>query len=313
MQHPETDRALHGAIGGMLAGVIVIVWFFIMDMVAGHPFDTPARLSSAVLRSEFTRPWPRLIAMYTILHFGVFMSLGIVTTWGLETLRLKPGLTTGVLFGVLVLNSIHYMGLLVTGTNLLTVVPIAQVSLANLCGAMLMMAYLKRASAAQVGGGWNPLERNELVYRGLVTGLFGGAIVAVWFLAADMVSSAPLHTASALGSAVLLGAAGPDEVQLNFGVITAYSVLHLMAFSVIGVGFAWLAHRVEGRPDFGLRAFGLFLLIEGLFLGTLGMTSGWIVQELGWLTILVSNALAVLGMAMWLWRSRPKLREAIQQ
>ena len=151
-----------------------------------------------------------------------------------------------------------------------------------------------------------------MLYQGLVTGLVGAAIVAMSFLLADMAAGTPLHTASALGSALLLGAAGPNEVELNAGVITAYSVLHLVTFSMIGIGFAWLAHRVEGTPEFGLRAFGLLLLLEGLFLGTVGMISGWIVEELGWLTILASNAAAVLGMAMWLWRSRPELREAIQ-
>ena len=81
MEQREPDRIVSGAIAGALAGIVVVIWFLVMDVAAGHPFDTPARLSSAVLRIEFSGPWPRLMMLYTVRHFGVFIALGVAAAF----------------------------------------------------------------------------------------------------------------------------------------------------------------------------------------------------------------------------------------
>ena len=311
MQDRDSGFVLHGALGGAVAGLVVVLWFVVADILAGQAFQTPAELSSIVLHEEFDRPWPRLFALYTVLHFGVFVTLGIVTTWVLRELKLAPGLLLGAFFGVGVLNAVHYTGLLVTGTNLLTVVSAAQVTAANVLGGMMMMAYLHRAQHSDSAIGWNVLKRYPVLFDGLITGLVGAAAVAVWFLTKDLLAQAPLHTPAALGSAVLLGASSPEEIQLNMAVITAYTFLHVSAFAGVGMMFAWLAERVERTPDFWIRGAAVLLLLEGMFLGTVGMMSGWIMQDLGWMTVLVSNLVAVLAMGLWILRSRPSLRRVL--
>ena len=311
MQDRDSGFVLHGALGGAVAGLVVVLWFVVADILAGQAFQTPAELSSIVLHEEFDRPWPRLFALYTVLHFGVFVTLGIVTTWVLRELKLAPGLLLGAIFGVGVLNAVHYTGLLVTGTNLLTVVSAAQVTAANVLGGMMMMAYLHRAQHSDSAIGWNVLKKYPVLFDGLITGLVGAAAVAVWFLTKDLLAQAPLHTPAALGSAVLLGASSPEEIQLNMAVITAYTFLHVSAFAGVGMMFAWLAERVEHRPDFWIRGAAVLLLLEGMFLGTVGMMSGWIMQDLGWMTVLVSNLVAVLAMGLWMLRSRPSLRRVL--
>jgi hypothetical protein len=283
-----------------------------MDLVAGHPFDTPARLSSAVLRTEFSGPWPRLMMLYTVLHFGVFISLGVAAVWTLEMLRIQPGVVVGGVFAIGVLNTVHYAGLLVTGTNLLTIVPIQQVAVANLFGGTLMMAYLHRALGSEEPFGWSVLKRYPVVFEGLATGLVGAAAVAIWFLLVDLLAGSPLHTPAALGSAVLLGAANATEIELNLGVMVAYSILHLFVFIAVGMAFSWLVQQLHGAPAFGVRALTLLLVLEGLFIGSVGMASGWIVQEMGWVTILVANGLAVGGMSFWIWQHHPGLRQSRQ-
>ena len=312
MEQREPDRLVHGAIGGAVAGIVVVIWFLVMDMVAGHPFDTPARLSSAVLRTEFSGPQPRLMMLYTVLHFGVFMALGVFAVWTLKMLRIQPGLVVGGVFAVGVLNAVHYAGLLVTGTNLLTIVPIQQVATANLLGGTLMMSYLHRALGSEEPFGWNPLRRYPVLFEGLATGLVGAAAVAVWFLIVDLLAGSPLHTPAVLGSAVLLGAANATEIELNVGVIAVYSVLHLSAFVLVGMAFSWLVQRLHGAPAFGARALAVLLVMEGLFIGSVGMASGWIVQEMGWVTILVANGLAVAAMTGWIWHHHPDLRRTRQ-
>ena len=312
MEQREPDRLIHGAIGGALAGIVVVIWFLVMDMVAGHPFDTPARLSSAVLRTEFTGPWPRLMMLYTVLHFGVFIALGVAAVWTLEMLKIQPGIIVGGVFAIGVLNTVHYAGLLVTGTNLLTIVPIQQVVVANLFGGTLMMAYLHRALASEEPFGWNVLRRYPLLFEGLATGLVGAAAVAVWFLIVDLLAGSPLHTPAALGSAVLLGASNATEVELNVGVMAVYSLLHVSVFVAVGMAFAWMVQQLQGAPAFGARALTILLVMEGLFFGSVGMASSWIVQEMGWLTILVANGLAVVGMSSWIWHRHPGLRRPRQ-
>ena len=44
------------------------------------------------------------------------------------------------------------------------------------------------------------------------------------------------------------------------------------------------------------------VFLEVLFLGTAAMVSDWVVEELGWLSVLVANVLAVAGMGGWIWR-----------
>ncbi len=302
MTQAESNRAVYGAVGGALAGIVVVVWFLVMDLLAGDPFGTPARLSSAVLREEFTRPWPRLIALYTVLHFGVFVTMGVTTNWGLHALRLKPGVVVAAIFGLFVLNAVHYAGLLVTGTNLLTVVPILQVTTANLLGGVLMMAYLRRAPGAGTADPGSALERLPILAPGLMTGLVGAATVAMWFLAVDLFAGSPFRTPTLLGSALVLGAESPEEAQLNGAVIIGYSLLHLVIFAGVGIAFVWLTHRIRSTPDFAVRALGALLFLEALFLGTAGMASDWVVDELGWVMVLVANMLAVAGMGGWIWR-----------
>ncbi len=66
-----------------------------------------------------------------------------------RVLKIQPGILVGGVFAIGVLNTVHYAGLLVTGTNLLTIVPIQQVAVANLFGGTLMMAYLHRALGSE--------------------------------------------------------------------------------------------------------------------------------------------------------------------
>lgn len=308
MKQSRPGLVLHGVIGGVIAGVVTVLWFLGIDFAAGNPFETPARLASIIMGEEFTEPWPRLVVLYTILHFGVFISLGVASTWFLDSIEVDPGLIVGAVFGVGVLNAVHYAGLMVTGTDLLTVVPVRHVLAANLVGGMLMMAYLHRVFAAESPIGWKFLQRYPVLYEGMVTGVVGAAVVAMWFFLIDVTTSSPFATPAALGSAVLLGATNAGEVQVRLGVILAYSFLHLGAFLGVGITFAWLAHRTRVMSGFWLHGVAVFLLLEALFFGTVSIMSGWVLDELGWWVVLIANVLAVGAMGGLILRRHPELR-----
>ncbi len=306
-RHP--DVLLHGTVGGLLAGAVVAFWFVVVDAAGGQLFHTPARLAGLVLGEDFAGPWPRLVTVFTILHFGVFVSLSLAATGVLKLFDIEPGLLLGLVFGIGVFNAAHYGGLLVTGSNLLTVIPVAHVAGANMVGGMLMMAYLHRALRSEAPLGWNVLRRYPVVFNGLTTGLVGATAVALWFFLLDLATSRPFSTPAALGSAMLLSAQGPADVRLNAGVIVAYSFLHVTAFVLVGLAFAWLASPARRASGYWLRAAAVLVLVEGLFYGTVVPLAGWVLEMLGVFAILGANLVAVITMGIWIWRRRANLQE----
>ncbi len=303
MRPTTSDLITYGIVGGVIAGAVVAAWFLVVDFAVSQPFHTPALLASIVLGEEFTGPWPRLVFIYTILHFGVFTCLGLAGAWLLKAIDVDPGLIVGALFGISVLNTVHYAGLLILRTNLLTVVPVEHVLAANVLGGMVMMAYLHRALRHESPFGWNVLKASPVLYHGLITGVVGAAAVAFWFFMIDTLAGTPFHTPATLGSAILLGARGPGDVQLNLGVLAAYSFLHVAAFVLVGIAFVWLVRRRGGTAQLWVRAAVVLVLLEGLFFGTVIIVNRWVLAALGEVAVLVANILAVVTMALWTWRT----------
>lgn len=313
MQRSGIAFVLHGAVGGIVAGVLVAVWFLVYDVATTEAFYTPSLLAATMLGEQFQWPTFRLLSTYTVLHLGVFALLGVGTAWFLRTIGVGPGILVGAVFGVGVLNAVHYGGLMMTGVDLLTVLPVGHVVAANLIGGMLMMAYLHRASRAESRLGLATLADHQLLADGLATGLLGAGAVALWFLVVDMMTSVPFFTPAALGSAILLGATTPAEVQVNIGIIAAYSFLHVLAFAVVGWVLAWVAKRIERAPGFWLLAVMAFIVVEALFVAIAGILGGWVLGSLGWLQIGIGNLIAVGAMGTWLWRTHPQLKERLVQ
>ena len=77
MQPRYSRLVIHGAVGGAAAGAVVMVWFFVLDLLASQPLATPTLLASALLDREIVRATAGVVAAYTILHYGVFVVLGV--------------------------------------------------------------------------------------------------------------------------------------------------------------------------------------------------------------------------------------------
>jgi hypothetical protein len=307
MQRSQSHALIHGAIGGVAAGLIVALWFLLVDLLAGQPFQTPARLADAVIGGD-PAPGARLVIAYTVLHLGVFAALGMAAASFVRAIGAAPGLLVGAVFGVVVLTTVHYGALLVTGGRLLDVLPAIHVVIANLLGGMAMMSYLHLATRASTPLGYGALREHKVVARGLVTGLVGAGAVALWFLVLDAARGQAFFTPAALGSALLLGATSPAEVQVSLPVIAAYTILHCGAFAAIGIAVEWAAERVERAPGL-LRAGVLaFVLLEGLFIGVVGALSQWVLGALGYWAVAVANLLALSSMGVWVLATHPRLR-----
>jgi hypothetical protein len=310
VRRPAQAVIVQGATGGVLAGLVVALWFLVADATAGHPFRTPAVLAAVLLHGEFPQATFRLVSAYTVLHFGVFALLGVAMAQVCAALAGPPRLLLGVVFGLVVQEVVFYAGLLLSGAPRLDVVPWPHVFAANIASGIVLMMYLHRVQRDP-----RPLtpalRDHPVVARGLVTGLIGAIAVAAWFFVLDLAAGAPLRTPAALGSALLLGAAGPAEVAVSLGLVATYTVVHFAAFAVAGLVLVALAEQVERAPAMALLVVLAGIVLEGLVVATLATGAEWALGTLGWWSVVVGNLIAVLAMGWQVWRTHPTLRRRL--
>jgi len=305
----RSTTVVDGAVGGMLAGAVVAAWFFVFDLTTGQPLHTPRVLAAALLGHEPTLATARLVAVYTLIHLGVFTLLGVGAAWLMRITDEAPRLLTGALFGIGALSATHYCGLLLLGVPVLTLLPPVQVLAANLVGGIAMMLYLHRATQEPVPFGPAMLKYHPMLADGLVTGAIGAAAIALWFLVIDALAGRPLFTPAALGSAILLGAQSSSEVQMSVGIVFAYTFIHVLAFFAVGIGVEWGARQLERFPSFWLVALMAVIVLDVLFVGIVGSLALWVLGAVGLWAVVVGNVLSVSAMGYRVWRERPELRE----
>ncbi len=311
MRRPAQAVIVHGVAGGLLAGLVVALWFLVADTAAGHPFRTPTLLAGLLLNREFSEVTFRLVAVYTVLHFGVFAILGVGMASLSAAFTAPPRLLLGLVFGVLLQEVTFYIGLLLLHSPHLGVVPWPHVVGANIAAGLVLVGYLHYAERDPRPLGLGALRDHPALLRGVVNGLIGAAVVAAWFFVLDVARGAPFHTPAALGSALLLGAAGPGEIVVTFGVIAVYTVVHIAAFVIGGILFVALAEQVERVPAMALLVLLTAILLEGLVLATIGVGAQWVLGTVGWWSVAVANVLAVLAMGWQVWRTHPLLQRRL--
>lgn len=308
---PRSFLVIHGAVGGVLAGAVVMAWFFVLDVLTSQPLATPTLLAGALLERQVIDATVGLLAAYTILHYGIFVLLGVAAAFGLQWLGITPGLRHGLVYGLGVLNTVHYGAFLATDASMLTVLPSGHVIAANLFGGMALMAYLHYAERAEEPLGLGALRGRHQLNRALGAGLSGAATVAVWFLLLDILAGRPFFTPAALGSALFLGASSPSGVETSLGLIASYTALHLTAFLVVGVVLSWVSERIEDTPGLWLLALMGFITVETGFLGVAMLLGGWVLGALGWVAVVVGNLLSVIAMGRWIWVTHPGLKKKL--
>jgi hypothetical protein len=89
MAPSELSSGDEGTFAGAIGAVCVALWFFIIDLVQGHPLRTPSVLGQVLL---FGREHPNLaqvdfgaVVAYTAVHLAVFLAFGFgivaLTRW----------------------------------------------------------------------------------------------------------------------------------------------------------------------------------------------------------------------------------------
>jgi hypothetical protein len=155
----------------------------------------------------------------------------------------------------------------------------------------------------------SPLASDRIWQEGIVAGLIGAAVIALWFLILDTARGRPLYTPSILGHALfrreVLASGG--AVPISFEMVVVYTWVHAMAFCLIGGLASRLLALAEDRPNLGFGIVLLFVVFEFGFVGVAMVAAEPVLQALTWPAILVGNVLAATAMAAYLWRQHPDL------
>jgi hypothetical protein len=300
-----------GAVAGFVAAFAMAFWFLIVDAAAGVPFRTPAFLASALLgRPELSMELGGII-MFTLIHFGVFMAVGMGVSWLLRRVETAPNVLLGLVVGFLMFDLVFYLSVTVTGVDVIEQLGWPEVLAGNLIAGVCLLGMLHLTGATPPIMWWDYLAEHRIVREGIVSGLIGAAVVAFWFLLFDLLRVQPFFTPGALGSALFLGATSNDAVVINAGTVIGYTLVHLGAFIVTGLIAAAVMTHGEKVPSLLFGAGMLFVAFEAFFMGFIALVAEFLLGALAWWTILIGNMLATLAMGWYLWQKHPKVRAAL--
>jgi hypothetical protein len=111
MDGQQHSPVREGAVTGVIGGVIVAVWYFIVDTAAGQPLHTPNVLGKIFLRGNLTPASgiaPQAVIGFTVLHFVLYVLIGIglvvLVHLAVRDISLRMGVWIGlvVAFGLFV-------------------------------------------------------------------------------------------------------------------------------------------------------------------------------------------------------------------
>jgi len=142
-------------------------------------------------------------------------------------------------------------------------------------------------------------SKSRYVREGIIAGLIGAAVVAVWFLIYDAAQGRPFRTPSLLGAATFQGVADPTAVPVSAHLVAQYTVLHGVVFAMIGILIAYLIMSAQQEPSRLLVMVIAVLCFEVFFLAVVVWLAQPVLGELAWWSILGANALAALGMLVY--------------
>ena len=155
-----------------------------------------------------------------------------------------------------------------------------------------------------------PAQRS-ILKEGVVAGLIGAAVVAVWFLLFDIARGQPFLTPGLLGAAVFWGVTDPSGIHPAVGTVLGYTIIHGLAFIAFGVVAASLIAVSEQEPALFLAFVILFASFEVFVFGVVGALGKSMLGALVWWAILVGNLLAALAMLWYFFRAHRALSRTL--
>lgn len=154
-------------------------------------------------------------------------------------------------------------------------------------------------------------EIARLYQEGIVAGVLGATVIALWFLILDTLAGRPMYTPTVLGTALFRHGVGldhPEMVETSFDMVVVFTWVHLLVFGVIGGVASHLMALAERRPNLGFGVVLFFVIFEFGFVTLCMIFAEDVLHALTWEKVLAGNVLAAAAMAAYLWQRHPNLR-----
>lgn len=175
---------------------------------------------------------------------------------------------------------------------------------------LLLLVAWRRNPAAVRAGYDAAVTPRPLVREGVIAGVIGATVIAVWFFFVDMIVSSALFTPTTLGRG-MLSVFGPVPVgQSAVFLVILYTLFHYAAFVVLGLIAAMIVNLANREPSILLGFVVLFAAIEVGFYAFVGLLQqATPLGSLAWYNVMIGNLLAAAAMGIYLLRAHPVLRE----
>ena len=155
------------------------------------------------------------------------------------------------------------------------------------------------------------VDSTRVYQEGIVAGVVGALVVALWFLVLDALHGRPFYTPTVLGTALFGRGVWPatfETLPPSLEMVAMFTWVHLLAFAVLGVVVARLIGMAEQHPSLGFGFVLLFVILEACFTAAMLIVAAPVLRALTWPAILVANLLAAAAMAGYFWLRHPTMR-----
>jgi hypothetical protein len=138
--------------------------------------------------------------------------------------------------------------------------------------------------------------------EGIVVGLVGAGVVAIWFFLYDLATGAPFRTPALLGATLFHGLRDPGALVISGRLVAEYTLFHGVAFVAFGIAAALLFALVDQERRVLFAVFMLFCCLEVAALLAMMVLSERTFEQLGPWSMLGANLLASVAMLGVLFR-----------
>ncbi len=146
------------------------------------------------------------------------------------------------------------------------------------------------------------MNRGKVIYEGMLVGLTGAIVVAVWFFIFDLAQGTPFRTPALLGAALFEGLRDPAALTITPALVLEYSIVHGLVFLVFGMLCAGLFALADYDRHVLFAVFMLFCCFEVAALAAITVLAAWLLDTLRPWAIIGANFVAALIMLGILFR-----------
>jgi hypothetical protein len=159
-------------------------------------------------------------------------------------------------------------------------------------------------------------SKQHWVLEGIVVGLVGAAVFAIWFLVYDAMHGHPFRTPHVLGSVLLDNSVEDPLGGPSLVVIMRYTAVHGALFMAFGCMLAGLFMLADRDPRIVLGIFILLCCFQVFFVAMGIMAAKRFLDLVPWQAIALGNLLATVAMLAVLARAQSghgRTRDPLEQ